>query len=157
MNDKNLRVIKTARSEKAINEAVAKGYWPLVKPVVPSPKIKSKYAILQDPITGQIEVIHDYRALGESISADGTTPTPTVIDFTYYYPHHFENPFAAYLIPKDLKVGEVVWLEDLIEDIVSGSWNQGDAYRLQSCEAKWDGKDLIINFKPLDDQYVMVG
>jgi hypothetical protein len=143
MNDKNLRVIKTARSEKAINEAVKNGYWPLVKPVVPSPKIKSKYSVVQNSTTGVIQVVHDYR---ENTSGDKNLQT--VIDFTYYYPHHFENPFAAYLIPSDIKVGEVVWIEDLIEDLIGGSWNQGDTFRLKSRKATWNGKEFNISHEP---------
>jgi hypothetical protein len=176
MNDKNLRIIKTARSEKAINDAVLQGLWPLVKPVVPSPEIKSKYAVLQDKVTGKISVIHDFRnanyrldlkptglldAFGEtngiSPVANEDSPNNTVINFTYYYPHHFENPFAAYLIPRDIKLGEKVWIEDLIEDIVAGSWNQGDTFRLESCEAVWDGKTFILPTKPMDDGFVVVG
>ena len=136
-------VIETARTKEAINEAAKKGYWPLVKPVVPLPEIQAKYAILQNKSTGQIDVINDYRTDRE------TDELVKVIDFTYYYPHRFEMPFAAYLIPKGLKVGERVWLSDLIEDVVGQRWNQGDAYRLQSCEAIWNGSDLILQVKPI--------
>jgi hypothetical protein len=44
----HLRVIKTARDEKSINQAVAEGFFPLLKQVVPSSKIRSKYAVLQN-------------------------------------------------------------------------------------------------------------
>ncbi|MFA6246253.1 MAG: hypothetical protein WC615_04890 [Mucilaginibacter sp.] len=142
--ENNLRIIKTARSEAAINAAVKEGYWPLVKPVVPSPQIKSKYSVVQNTTTGEIKVVHDYRE-----NTWGDKNLATVIDFTYYYPHHFESPFAAYLIPSDIVIGETVWLSDLIEDIVSGNWNQGDTFRLKSCEATWNGKDFIIHVKPL--------
>ncbi len=130
-NPNNLRIVKTARTKGAINKAAKVGYWPLVKPVIPSPDIKRKFAVLQNSETGEIEVINDYRATN--------TDMEKVVDFTFYYPHHFESPYAAYLIPADLEVGEAVWIEDLIEDIVSGSWNQGDVYRLGCCEAVWDG------------------
>jgi hypothetical protein len=137
----NLRIIKTARTEEAINEAALLGFWPLVKPVIPSPLIKSKYSIIQNLSNGTIEVVNDFR--GQHVNDD----TKVVIDFTYYYPHHFPSPFAAYLIPKDLIAGERVYIEDLIEDIVETNWNQGDSFRLQSCEAIWDGAELIIQFK----------
>jgi hypothetical protein len=32
----------------------------------------------------------------------------------------------------------------LIEDYFGESWNQGDAERLESCEAIWNGTDLEI-------------
>lgn len=135
-NPNNLRIIKTARTKEAINKAAKEGYWPLVKPVIPSPYIKRKFAVLQNSETGGIEVINDYRATKPDMDK--------VVDFTFYYPHHFDSPYAAYLIPTDLKVGEMVWIEDLIADVVSGSWNQGDTYRLSSCEAVWDGSEFDL-------------
>ena len=56
-----LRVIKTARTEKAINQAAKEGFRPLVKPVKPSKKIHSKFCIWQNQTTGEIEVLSDYR------------------------------------------------------------------------------------------------
>ncbi len=145
-----LRVIKTARDEKSINQAVAEGFFPLLKQVVPSSKIRSKYAVLQNPETGAIQVTGDLRARNREPGYE------TVIDFTFFYPHSFPSPFAAYLIPSDLKVSERVFLEDLIEDLVGSSWNQGDSYRLQSCQAIWNGKDFDIQHKPI--QYdTMIG
>ncbi|WP_276345618.1 hypothetical protein [Daejeonella sp. JGW-45] len=145
-NESNLRVIKTARSKEAINQAAKEGYWPLVKPVIPSPEIKTKYAVIQHSETGEIEISADFRFDSMAFGEKGNK----VIDFTFYYPYHFENPYAAYLIPKDLKINEKVFLEDLIEDIVGSTWNQGDSYRLASSEAVWDG----TNFKILENEKV---
>lgn len=131
----NLRIIQTARTEEQINQAAREGYFPLIKKVVPSDEIKSKFAVFQDPVSGEIRVVNDFRA---AVSEN------RVIDFTYYYPYSFPSPFAAYLIPKDLKVGEEVILEDLIEDFVGMRWNQGDTYRLSSARAKWTGEDFVI-------------
>lgn len=149
INPSGLRIIKTARSEESINLAASNGYWPLVKPVVRSPKIKSKYSVLQDSYTGQINVINDFRS--GKIKADGDQWI-TAIPFTFHYPHQFESPYAAYLIPPDLEEGEHVWIEDLIEDLVSGKWNQGDTYRLPSCEAIWNGSDLLLQFEETEVQ-----
>lgn len=148
-----LRIIRTARSKEAINEATKKGYWPLVKPVVRNPEIKSKLAVIQNPETGEIEVLADYRG-NKLINGK---PANTVIDFTYYYPYHFENPYAAYLIPSDLKVGEKVFIEDLIEDIIGSRWNQSDCYRKPHCEAIWDGKDFELPEGLATDVNTMIG
>lgn len=133
-----LRIIKTARDKSSINRAAENGYIPLLRKVGPSAKIRSKYAVVQNKKTGEINVIGDFRA---GFYADGDD-FEIVIDWTDYYPHNFRSPFAAYLIPKDIKKGDRVILEDLIEDYVGASWNQGDTYRLDSCEAIWNGKDL---------------
>ena len=136
-----LRVIKTARSEKAINEAADAGFYPLVKKLEPSPEIRSKFAIFQDKQTGRIQVSGDMRFYPVDIQ-DGHYQC--VVDFTFYYPNQFESPFAAYLIPKDIAVGEMVILEDLIDDYVGGRWSQGDTWRLKSCEAIWNGKEFEV-------------
>jgi len=46
-----------------------------------------------------------------------------VISWYSYYLYKFESPYAAYLIFKDLKEGEKVIVEDVIEDIVGSIWN----------------------------------
>ena len=148
-NPSGLRIIKTARTEESINLAARNGYWPLVKRVVRFPKIKSKFSVLQDSYSGEISVINDFRS--GKIKADGDQWT-AAIGFTFYYPHHFESPYAAYLIPADLEEDERVWIEDVIEDIVAGKWNQGDTYRLPSCEAIWNGSDLLLQFEEAEVQ-----
>jgi len=147
-----VRIIKTARTAEAINAAAEKGFWPLVKPVVQSPDIKVKFAVKQDKKTGKITVGNDYREMNIPIFKPNPDLPPietdVVIGWTYYYPYQFESPFAAYLVPPDLQVGETVMLEDLIEDVVGAKWNQGDTYRLKSCKAVWDGKEFILQHKP---------
>lgn len=136
-----LRVIQTGRDQKSINEAARSGFRPLIKKLEPSNQIRSKFAVIQNKETGEIDVIGDYRALTFHDSND------VVIPFTPYYPYNFPSPYAAYLLPPDLKVGEVVMLEDLIEDFVGARWNQGDTYRLDSCKAVWNGDDFEILYE----------
>ncbi len=145
LGGESIRTIQTARDEKSINLAARNGFFPLIKKLKPSKKIRSKYAVFQNKDTGEIRVSGDYRSYG--IEDENFKP---VIDFTFYYPHQFPSPFAAYLIPNDLRVGEKVFIEDLIQDYVKGAWNQGDVYRLESSFAIWNGKDFDILFDPKD-------
>lgn len=153
-NSNELRVIKTARDKNSINNAAKNGFRPLIKKVEPSDKIRSKYSVIQNKTTGEIEIIGDYRT---GFSMDKESEFETVIDWTYYYPHKFNSPFAAYLIPKDIKIGERVFIEDLIEDYIGASWNQGDTYRLESCEAIWNGIDLEIQYDPKANRSYFMG
>lgn len=150
-NRENLRTIKTARDKESINAAARSGFFPLVKQVIPSPKIRSKYAVIQSRSTGEIRVSGDFRCL-ESGEDD-----EVVIPFTSYYPYSFPAPFAAYLIPPDITVGERVFLEDLIEDVVGVTWNQGSAYRLQSCVAVWNGKDFELEYQTWPGRHNIIG
>ena len=144
-NSKELRAIKTARDIESINNAAKSGLKPLVKKVEPSSKIRSKYSVVQNKKTGEISIVGDYRG---GIYSDDKNDFENVIGWTFYYPHSFSSPFAAYLIPNDIKIGERVFIEDLIEDYIGAVWNQGDTYRLESCEAIWNGTDLEIQYDP---------
>jgi hypothetical protein len=153
-NQNDLIVIKTARNKESINEAALNGYRLIIKKVEPSSQIRSKYSVVQHIETGEIEVIGDLRV---RLDYDYDPNFETIIDWTLYYPYNFESPYAAYLIPPDLEKGERVMVEDIIEDIVAGIWNQGDAYRLESCEAIWNGEDLIIQNEPERGPWIMKG
>ena len=153
-NINDLIIIKTARNKDSINEAAKAGYKLIIKKVEPSSQIRSKYSVVQNINTGEIEVLGDLRI---RLDYDNDPNFATIIDWTLYYPYNFESPFAAYLIPPDLEKGESVLVEDLIEDIVGSVWNQGDAYRLESCEAIWNGEDLIIQNNPEQGPWVMKG
>ncbi len=89
----------------------------------------------------------------------GTPPEgfEVVIDLIDYYPYHFKSPFAAYLIPGDIEVGERVFVEDLIEDYVGCVMPKGDTYRLESCEAIWNGEDLEIQYDARKNVTVFIG
>ena len=153
-NSQELRVIKTARDKDSINNAAQCGFKPLLKKVEPSNKIRSKYTVVQNKKTGEIEIIGDFRF---GFHSDGNEEFITVIDWTYYYPNNFKSPFAAYLIPNDIVIGERVYVEDLIEDYIGASWNQGDRYRLESCEAIWNGTDLEILYDPSTNRSDFIG
>lgn len=153
-NAKGLRVIKTARDFDSINKAAKSGLKPIVKKVEPSKEISSKYSVVQNKKTGEIHIAGDFR--GEYYTGENSD-FETVIDWTFYYPYTFKSPFAAYLIPKDINIGERVFIEDLIEDFIGASWNQGDTYRLESCEAIWNGTDLEIQYDPKINRSDFIG
>lgn len=79
-----------------------------------------------------------------------------VQDWKYYYPYYWPDPFAAYLLPSDLEVGDTFWLEDLIEDEVGKVWSRGDAYRLPSCLAVWNGESFDLLFDRYRDRSVAI-
>lgn len=145
------RVVKTARTVEDINAAARQGLRPLVKPVRPGKDIHYMVAVFQDPQTGEIELSGDVREDSRGYKKG------KVIDYTLYYPYHFPNPFAAYLVPRDLAVGEEVWLEDLIEDLVGVYGNQGHHPRLAAAPAVWNGRDFEILFDPGRDAEQWIG
>jgi len=149
-NLKGLKPIRTGRTLNEINSAVDSGFTPLVKPVTPSPEIHKMVAVYQHRTTKKIKLLGDCRGvLGDEYES--------IIPFTLYYPYSFPAPFAAYLLPPDLKAGEQVWLEDIIEDIVAVWGNQGHHPRLPSGEATWTGTDMKVHFDPDKDALRLIG
>jgi hypothetical protein len=137
----DLRVISTIRGETAINAAKEMGLKLLELRAEVSDQFKVKYKKLQHRKTGEIITIGDfrddnlYRNLGYK----------TLVDWTSKNPSKFFSPYAAYVIPKDLKSGERVLINDVITNHVSGRWNQGDVYRLSKSEAIWTGRYFNID------------
>ena len=128
-NTLGVPVVHTGRTIWAINAGAKDGYWPLLRPVKPSARIRQKFLVSQSS-DGTIDVSSDYRdAFGDEY---------------WFNPYHSPLPFAAYLIPPNLPIGARVYLSDLIEDIEAGRWNQGDSYRAQSGYAIWNGDSLEL-------------
>jgi hypothetical protein len=148
----NRRIIRAARTLETINEAARNGFRPLVKPVQPNNDIHWMVALFQSANTGEIELSGDIRSYTR-----GHMSGVMVMDYTRYYPYHFPSPFAAYVLPSDLAVGEEVWLEDLIEDLVAMWGNQGYHPRLEAAPAIWTGEDFTILFDPRRDAQSWIG
>jgi hypothetical protein len=91
----------------------------------------------------------DYRASSDEYEI--------VQNWTYQYRHYNFPPDAAYLIPGDIKEGEIVFVADLIENFPGYQFNQGGSKRLKSCRAIWSKNDLTILYNPNVDCIRVVG
>ena len=136
-----IRVIITIRGETAIKAAKAKGLKLLELKAEVSDEFKVKYKKLQHRKTGEIITIGDFR----EDNFYSNLGYKTLVDWTSKNPSKFFSPYAAYIVPKDLKSGERVLINDVITNHVSGRWNQGDVYRLSKSEAIWTGRYFDID------------
>lgn len=141
-----LPVIPTVRSLEAMDTLQRAGYRLVIQETgVQNTFGNQKYQIFQHVITGKLEWSGDYRA-----TRMATEEWRLVKDW-FFAREDRPFPLAAYVLPHDIKPNTRVYLEDVIEDIPVIQWNQGNAMRLNSTEAIWDGKAMIINrnFEPL--------
>ena len=136
-----LGVIRTIRGETAINAAKEMGLKLIELRAEVSDEFKVKYKKLKHRKTGEIITIGDFR----EDNLYSNLGYKTLVDWTSKNPSKFFSPYAAYVIPKDLKKGECVLINDVITNHVSGRWNQGDVYRLSKSEAIWTGKYFYID------------
>ena len=138
----NLKVIRTIRGETAIKLAKHMGLKLLELRAEVSDEFKIKYKKIKHRITGEIITIGDFRA-----DSRYSWKYKTLVDWTSKNPSKFFSPYAAYIVPKDLKKGECVLINDVITNHVSGRWNQGDVYRLSKSEATWTGRYFNIDVR----------
>ena len=136
-----LRVIRTIRGETAISAAKEMGLKLIELRAEVSDEFKIKYKKVKDKLTGKIITLGDFR----EDHYFRKSRYKTLVNWTSRNPSKFFSPFAAYIVPKDLKSGERVLINDVITNHVSGRWNQGDVYRLSKSEAIWTGRYFNID------------
>ena len=136
-----LRIIRTIRGETAINSAKDMGLKLIELRAEVSDEFKVKYKKVKDKLTGKIITLGDFR----EDHYFRKSRYKTLVNWTSRNPSKFFSPFAAYIVPKDLKSGERVLINDVITNHVSGRWNQGDVYRLSKSDAIWTGKYFNID------------
>jgi hypothetical protein len=153
------REIQTARGEEAITKAVEEGYFPLVKRVEMPEKFQRRMNVFQNKKTGEVRVIGLVH-LGlfmNDLYPKGKPDWEEILPRFAYYPSPPQEPIAAYLIPKNLQVGETVLLVDLIEDLIKAHIDD-DLSRLSSAYATWTGEDFQILWdEKRDADHITVG
>jgi hypothetical protein len=150
--ENGLRKITTLRGKKNIEKATNKGLHLLIKKVEPFSTVKGKFCIVRNKKTGRETKIYDLRD-----SRGYSDDFEKVKDWTYQY-HIYNFPEeAAYVVPSDIKEDEIVFIDDLIENFLSYTHNQGGSKRLKGCRAIWKNNDLQILYNPDIDCIRAVG
>ena len=150
--EESLRKIKTIRGQKSIDNAIANGTKLIIRNVQPFSAVKGKYCIVRNKKSGKDFKIYDFR--DQRVYSD---EYEKVQDWTYEYKNYDFPKEAAYVIPHDIKDGEIVIVDDLIENFLAYQYNQGGSERLKSCKAVWKNNDLQIQYNPNVDCIKVVG
>lgn len=140
-NVHDLPVIRTARSLDVMEDGYRSGCRLVVKPAGPVSEIGPKYKVFQHNRTGEIWWSQDLR--GQYPDTGDRDDWELVADWFHHQPD-LPFPLAAYLVPRGLNRGRHVYLEDVIQNVPVPYWNQGDAHRLLSSEAVWNGYDFEL-------------
>lgn len=148
----HLRKIKTLRGQKEIDKAISYGSKLIYREVEQFSTIKGKYCIVKNKLTGVEHKVYNFD--DERVYS---SEFETVKDWTYLYHNHIFPNEAAYLIPGNIGEGEIVLIEDLIENYLGYHHNQGESKRLKSCKAIWLNDDLKIQYDPDRDCVNLVG
>ncbi len=123
------RIVKTARNGAQI-ESNQDNYYVIEKAVEINEQIKEKVVLQYDRkgFSG-----YDYRGMPLGMT-------------NWWHPLKSKLPFAAYLVPKDIEVGEKVFVPDIIEEFIGSRWNQGDVFRLNEGFGIFTGDDIEFEY-----------
>ncbi len=147
-----LRKIKTLRGKQHIDEAKKKGVLLIYRKAKPFTVTVGKFCIVRNKITGLESKVSDFRD-----GRDRSNEYEVVQNWKYvYYTYDFPKK-AAYVIPNDIKEGEIVFVDDLIENFLAYTYDQGQDERLSSSKAIWKNKDLHILYNPNTDCHRIYG
>lgn len=140
-NYENLPVVRTARSFAAMQDGISRGDRLQIMPAGPTSNIGDIYSAIRNISTGNI-----IYQRGTTHGRDGLTEDHDWEFISEGFLHRPGQtfPFAAYLIPADVLPGQRVFVEDLIEDVISFKSNNGDSTRRNSCSAIWLGYQLKL-------------
>jgi len=150
--ENRLRTIETVRGTSKIENAKTNGAHLIFRDVEPFKEITGKYSIVKNKNTGIKVKIYDFRD-----HRHYSDEYEVVTDWTYKYKDYNFPDKAAYIIPKDIREEEIVFVKDLIENHLGYHYNQGGTKRLTGCKAIWKNNNLEILYDPEKDCISVVG
>ncbi len=177
-NREKLKVVKTTCDIDVVNKAVAENFKIVIRKVkaireIDESELPKNYAIIRNKETGLFHLMNecdeeifdkknrrltseDLKLLNKRYSRYELMGYNKPFPFGFKEPNQWEYiviwtdyPFVGYIIPKDVQIGERVYIEDMIEKYVvySRRVRAGTHIELlKSCEAIWNGSDLEIAY-----------
>lgn len=146
-NDRGLREIETTYDFRRLNKAKEEGLNFRIVPINRNPALELRSLLLRNRDTGEFTSVpsrafHAQRLGLLEYPEDEWELVHEVLG--YGRTRDQSQNWGAYILPNDLKVGEEVYIPDLIQDIVATEfwgtvWPAGDAI------ATWDGQKLKIS------------
>jgi len=158
-NKNKLRVIKTVYDTYKLNAAQKDSCHCLIRKIERTSSLYSSRCLFRNYKTGEYEFMpsrENFVQYGEW--KNYPEEEWELIEEVEFY-NRVRNPNAAgwgaYIIPKDAKVGERFYIEDIIEDILMEHfWDS--RYPATDGECVWNGNDIEID-KRVYDQTFLIG
>ncbi|MCW5640966.1 MAG: hypothetical protein KIT63_02575 [Rhodoferax sp.] len=152
LEGKDLVRIQTMRSLEAMSDAIERGFHLVFGDTGVDNKYGDvKYVVYRNRATGRLLWSSDFRDMISlsDLQREEDSNSLEVLKEWFWVRADRPFPMAAYAVPKDLAKGSRVYLEDLIEDVLQESWNQGNSIRLNAWSATWNGSNFDVD-APLD-------
>jgi len=154
-----LPVVETTYNTTYLNKARENGYIILIIKRSLNPNLTLKSLLLKNRRTGEYITISSRHV---NVQYGGPPVKYPEDEWEliqeiegYARDRSFEQNWGAYIIPKTIKLGDRVYIEDLIEDIVAGAF-WGSVSPAVDAEAIWNGSTLEIDHS-VYDRFVKIG
>ena len=153
-----MRAVKTVYTLTKLNKAIKSGAKYEVHLLKNSPKLFEKQMLLRNIATGEIVEVpsrsHATRQLGMTFYPEAEWE---LLQQFKRYARERKNTvvWGAYIIPKDVAVGERLQISDPLEDIFLQEFWDTKIYAFQ-IEATWDGERLVLDRESLS-HFAVVG
>lgn len=150
-NKNELRIVQTIYNVSDLNAATRNGLLTLVKNIEPNANLYYRELLLKNFETGEYVTVPS-RQFAVQYGKTKTFPEnewQLITSYTKYArPKRLSQKWAAYVLPEKPKLGERLFIEDIIEDILADRfWYK--TIIAQSGEAVWNGADLEIDMEPI--------
>lgn len=145
---KDLVRIQTMRSLEAMADAEERGFELVFGDTgIDNDYGDVKYIVYRNRATGKLLWSTDFRSTFVPSESSGEAGSVGLELLKGWFWARTDRPFpmAAYAVPKELTIGSRVYLEDLIEDVLWESWNQGNSERIISWSATWNGQRFDVD------------
>ena len=153
-----MRAVKTVYDLTKLNKAIKSGAKYEVHLLKNSPKLFEKQMLLRSIATGEIiEVPSRLHATRELGIMEYTEAEWELLHQFKRYARERKNTvvWGAYIIPKDVAVGERLQISDPLEDIFLQEFWDTKIYAFE-IEATWDGERLVLDRESLRN-FAVVG
>ena len=153
-----MRAVKTVYDLTKLNKAIKSGAKYEVHLLKNSPKLFTTQLLLRNIATGEIVEVpsrsHATRQLGMTFYPEAEWE---LLHQFKRYARERKNTvvWGAYIIPKDVVVGERLQISDPLEDIFLQEFWDTKIYAFQ-IEATWDGERLVLDRESLS-HFAVVG
>jgi hypothetical protein len=154
-NIEKIRAVKTVYSTRMLNSAIKSGLKYEIHFIKNNPKLFQKLMILRNKKTGKIV---------EATSRFIFTRRSEILkyseecwDLIYSFKRYIRERnntrvWGAYILPIDVSIGELLRIEDPLEDVVVREiWDRKDY--AEDIVATWDGEKLILDLEIISNLY----
>ena len=157
-NIHNLTKIETTYSLKRLNEVQEQGKKFVLVDCKSNPDLLIKKLLLRNRFSGTYEYASSRRVLAQygKVLEYPESEWEIVREVSGYGRNKMiTQDWGAYIIPNHTKIGEEVYIADLIEDIVASRFQESVWYA-SDAQAIWTGGELVID-NTVYDRFMKIG